>query len=118
MDLVENENFYQSIFYRVQRTNKDIERNNNFWYKRESWQHAKKLFGYKFDAWHISKSMMIILTITSTVIGIYVEGPLLHFLFNNIWVNVFFEVIIRGLAWDVIFYLFYDKLFRAKTWQK
>jgi hypothetical protein len=51
MDIVENENFFESIFKN---------KNQNFWYKRVSWNHAKKIFGYKFDAWHISKSLMII----------------------------------------------------------
>lgn len=50
-DRVENENFYNSVF-------RDM--NERFWYKRTSWKYAKKIFGWKLDAWHISKSLCII----------------------------------------------------------
>ena len=51
MDKLENENFYTSVFKNL---------NEKFWYKRESWKYAKKIFGYKIDGWHLAKSAMII----------------------------------------------------------
>lgn len=125
MDLVENENFTSSIFFRdPQEYNaypKQVETTtkwNNWWYKRESDDHVKLIFGYRPDAWHISKSIMIILIIISAIIGIYIEGPFFHFFNNNKWFNPIFEVVIRGLWWNAIFSVFYHKLFRSKTWGK
>jgi hypothetical protein len=52
MDLLENENFFESFFARF---------NQQFFYKRESWKYAKKILGYKVDGWHIAKSVAICL---------------------------------------------------------
>jgi len=84
MDRVENENFFVSIFKKL---------NQKFWYKRESWKYAKKIFGWKFDSWHVSKSLMICI--------------LLIPISNNI-----IEYIIYGILWNIIFLLFYKKIFK------
>ena len=48
MDAWENENYFESIFKHWPQ---------RFWYKRESWKYIKKFLGYRFDGWHISKSL-------------------------------------------------------------
>lgn len=52
MDATENApNFNESIFKRL---------SQKFWLKEVSWKAAKKIFGYKLDAWHLAKSCMIL----------------------------------------------------------
>lgn len=52
MDATENTpNFNESIL-------KGLDK--KFWCKDISWQYAKKVFGWKLDAWHLSKSCMVI----------------------------------------------------------
>lgn len=91
MDRIENENFYNSVF-------RDM--NERFWYKRISWQYAKKVFGYKIDAWHLAKSAMIICFAFSLKYAMY-----LPFVVSFITV---------GVVWNVSFYLFYHKIFYRK----
>ena len=84
MDIVENENFYTSRF---------VNCNPNFWYKRESWKYARKVFGWKFDAWHVAKSLMLF-----ALIGAIAQS----------W----FEWVCLGLLWNVVFrvsYKFFKK---------
>ena len=50
MDIMENENFFSSRLSKL---------SQKFWYKRESWKHAKKILGWKFDSWHVAKSLMV-----------------------------------------------------------
>src|ERR1044072_4898033 len=49
MDSIEEGHFQNSIFSKL---------DPKFWYKWESWKWAKTIFGYRFDAWHIAKSLM------------------------------------------------------------
>lgn len=84
-------NFDESIF-------KNLDK--KFWCKDVSCQYAKRLFGYKFDSWHMSISAMILcfdgaITIHAT------EHKLIHF-------------IVIGVTWNVAFVLFYHKIFRIK----
>lgn len=79
MDIVENENFFISIFKNL---------NQKFWYKRESWKYARKVFNTKLDAWHIFKFFMVLficLSISPTLNGL---------IYGLIW-NVVFEVTYR-----------------------
>lgn len=92
MDGCENENFYESIFNKLPQ---------NFWYKRESWKVAPKISGYKMDAWHLSKSAMII----CLAAAIIVFRPK-----HEWWVHL----ISIGIIWNVGFWLFYHKIFRVK----
>lgn len=98
MDLLENENFHKSIFYREKTFGLYWD---SFWYKRESWKYAKQLFGYKFDGWHISKSLMII----SFAFAIVLYNPIILW-----WI----DIIIMGIIWNVTFNLFYHKIFRSR----
>ena len=90
MDRIENENFYVSIFSKL---------NEKFWYKRESWKHAKKTFGYKWDAWHITKSLMIICLCLAIV------------MYKSVF-NIWIEFIVLGLIWNGSFNLFYNRILK------
>jgi hypothetical protein len=89
MDIVENENFSSSVF-------KD--RNQKFWYKTVSWQYARKVFGWKFDAWHVAKSLMIVLLCLGTVL----YRPII-----NWWA----DLLIYGGLWNSAFGIAY-KIFK------
>jgi len=89
MDRVENENFSSSVFRGL---------NPQWWYKRESWKHAKKVFGWKFDAWHVAKSSMII----SLAFAIVLYKPVFGVM----------DVLIIGAIWNGTFNLFYNRIFK------
>lgn len=90
MDRVENENFYTSVFKSL---------NEKFWYKRESWKYAYKIFGYKFDFWHLSKSAMIV----SLVFAIILYVPVLGIV----------DFVLFGLIWNLTFNLFYYRILKS-----
>lgn len=60
--------------------------------------------GYKFDPWHISNSLMIVAIILATVLHRYdtLQAP---------W---WAELIVAGVAWNVVFGVFYSKIWRVK----
>lgn len=92
MDCIENEHVKLTIFNRLP----DV-----FWSKRVSWDKSKKIFGYKFDAWHISKTL---------------------FLFNFFMVALFYrpmigicsDFVLMGFLWIHCFNGFYSNLFLIK----
>jgi hypothetical protein len=90
-DAFENENFFESIFKHW---------NQRFWYKRESWKYAKKLFGYKFDAWHITWTLIVVCI-----------GFLPSCEFWGAWWVILLNV---GLIWNMVFKLFYHGVFKIK----
>jgi hypothetical protein len=92
MDAVENENFHESIFRNLPK---------QFWYKRESWKYVPRLLGYKFDAWHIAKSLMIACW---TLALVFVD-------YNVPW---WVEIPTVGVVWNVSFHLFYHVIFKVK----
>ena len=81
MDTLENENFYSSWFGNL---------NERFWYKRTSWKYAKKIGGYKVDAWHLAKSCMIICLLLAIVCF---HGHWGWFFAYGIFWNVTFNVV-------------------------
>ena len=89
MDSVENEHIAVTMFDRL---------NPNFWNKRVSWNKAKRIGGYKFDAWHMSKSSMLGLLTLACVL----YRPM---------VNVCVDIIILWVVWNIVFNLFYNKIF-------
>lgn len=96
MDAFENENFFESIF-------KDW--NQSFWYKRVSWKTAKRIFSYPVDAWHLSKSAMVICLVLSIVFFRWHPKNLLEDISL---------IAAYGILWNGGFWLFYNKLFRIK----
>jgi hypothetical protein len=76
MDIMENENFFSSRLSNL---------NQKFWYKRESWKHAKKVFGWKFDSWHVAKSLMVMVllwAVADSVIQWLILGAVWNFVFG------------------------------------
>lgn len=96
MDAVENENISESIFKNLPK---------QFWYKRESWKYTKKIFGYRPDAWHLSKTCMVFCF----------AGAIMSF---NLPVlkgqDIALYIIAIGLIWNVAFWLFYHVIFKVK----
>jgi hypothetical protein len=92
MDCFENEpNFNESIFKAW---------NKRFWCKDISWQYAKKIGGFKFDSWHIAKSLMVI----SLAVA-------LCFDYRGNWWVIMLNV---GLVWNLTFTTFYHFVFGIK----
>lgn len=96
MDAVENENFGESIFKNLPK---------QFWYKRESWKYAPKVFSFKLDCWHISKSLMIICFVLA---AIFFDMPV------EKWQDVVLYLVVAGIVWNIFFWLFYHRLFGVK----
>lgn len=99
MDAFENENFFESIFKNW---------NQKVWYKRESWKHAKRVFSFKLDAWHMSKAFMIICMSMCFAIQIYIESVQPDF------IDVAIRICYFGTIWNFTFWLFYHKIFMIK----
>lgn len=95
MDAWENENYFESIFKTW---------NHKFWYKRESWKYARKIFGYHIDGWHIAKSVMVVclsLAVASAVVWGY----------KGSWWVIIINV---GAIWNLTFWIFYHKVFKIQ----
>lgn len=93
MDACENEpNFRESGLSTL---------NKHFWLKTVSWRYARRLFGYKFDAWHLAKTCMIVALIASV----------LTFEPKHEW---WVYALSYGAIWNAGFYLFYHGLFKVK----
>lgn len=93
MDRVENlTSFQRSIFSTL---------NPKWWCKEVSWEYVGFLpyTKYRPDAWHLSKSLMIIF-LCSSVIS-YTPA-----------VNGFISLLLFGLLWNLTFNLFYNKLLK------
>lgn len=88
MDILENENFYSSIF-------RDYD--NSFWYKRESWRGARKVFGWKFDGWHCAKSLMVVFLAFAILTYSEVFSPL-------------YDLLLIGAIWNLVFGFTYKVL--------
>lgn len=92
MDTFENTpNFDRSIFKNLDKT---------FWCKDVSWNHAKRIFNYPVDAWHLSKSAMVFCFCGAVILFRPHHDLLVHLLS-------------LGVIWNISFWIFYIKLFRA-----
>lgn len=93
MDAFENSpNFHESIFRNLR---------PSLWLKEVSWQYAKKIFGYKLDAWHLSKSCMIASLAAAVIFYKQVFNPYIDFA-------------CCGIAWNLSFDVFYHWFFKVK----
>lgn len=92
MDSVENEHILSTRFAALP---------GKFWSKLVSWNTAKKLFGYKFDAWHLSKSAMVICIAFSLLLYKQLFG---------FWI----DFLLIGCLWNHTFNGFYSNLFVKK----
>lgn len=97
MDVFENTpNFNESIFKKW---------NKKFWCKDVSWEYARKLAGYKFDSWHISKSLMWGCVISAIAIALYIQPPTIHWAVH---------LVCLISLWNVVFVGFYHHAFNVK----
>ena len=91
MDRVETFiHFNDSVFHKL---------NPKFFSKMDSSEAAKRVFNYKIDFWHISKSVMI----CSLLAIPFVHNTLFHPLI---------DYVIFGLLYNITFELFYSKILR------
>jgi hypothetical protein len=93
MDSVEYETaFEKSIFNRY---------NPKWWCKSISWKYVKFIpfTKYRPDAWHLAKSGMIVFLLLAVVV------------YTNDFIP-FMDFVLLGLIWNMIFNLFYNKIFR------
>lgn len=91
MDRVENDVSFNKSVFRW--------KDKRFWCKDVSWQYAKKIFGWKADAWHIAKTLMII-SIAFAMIFFHSIGR---------W---WMDVLLIGAVWNLSFNIFYNKLLK------
>lgn len=104
MDAFENTpNFDESIFKNW---------NKKFWCKDVSCNYVKLIFGYRPDAWHISKTCMV-LCFAGAVISSYFVGK-----YGSIEIVSWFGVVqilaIIGAIWNGTFMLFYNLIYNIK----
>ena len=71
--------------------------NKKFWEKDTSSLYAKRLFGYKFDAYHISYSILIVCVCAAISLH---QNKLA-------W---YYEFAIAGIYWNLCFNIFYNKI--------
>lgn len=103
MDRIDDENIHDSIWKGS---------NWEWWYKRESWDNAKRIFGWKYDGWHVFKSAMLIF-ITGAIVSACYGGPL--FKFGNPLLMAFLQILFYGFVWNATFNVFYDGIFKRKA---
>lgn len=92
MDRISEGRFGYSIFSKL---------DPKFWYAWESWKHAKKVFNYPIDAWHIGKSCMIL------CLGLAVW---FHREPKELW-----EPPVYWALWVIVFNLSYNHLLKRKV---
>lgn len=90
MDSIENEGIFLTVFSKFK---------DKFWYKRVSWKYSLKIYQYKLDAWHISKSLMIISMCLSAI-------------FYSVSFNILVDFLLMGFIWNHTFNGFYKHLFK------
>jgi hypothetical protein len=106
MDATENEpNFNESIFKNL---------NRKFWLKTVSWEYAKRIRGYKFDAWHLAKSSMIVMFACVVVSGIFFGAWVFEHNSPKVIVLAVITNLAVGFTWVAVFTLFYHKIFKVK----
>ena len=81
-----------------------------FWNPAISWKISEKIFGWKFDAWHVFKSIMILCICFSMSLYCYSFSLIAHEVshINGLW--FFLVFIYDGLLWNATFNIFYNKL--------
>lgn len=86
--------YYESVFRN---------KNEKWWNPSVSYKYVKllPLTKYRPDAWHLCNSGMIIFFITAAIL----HDPILS------W---YWELLIGGVAWNLVFNLFYNKLLKCK----
>lgn len=73
-------------------------KNRKFWDKTTSSVFAKRIYGYKVDAWHLANSGMIVCFISAAAVNDC-----------KCW---WFFIILSGIIFNLVFNLFYNKILR------
>ena len=68
-----------------------------FWLKEVSWQYATKIFTWKYDAWHVSKSFMLSFILLAACLYSPILGGV-------------FDFLLFGIVWNLTFNVFYNKI--------
>jgi hypothetical protein len=103
MDATENEpNFNESILKNL---------NRKFWLKSVSCNYAKKLWGYKFDAWHLAKTGMVFSIAGAIIAAIFVG---VYLAVQPSFLFIFASIPAVGVCWNGSFKLFYHIIFKVK----
>jgi hypothetical protein len=102
MDTLQH-HFYVSVFKGL---------NPFFWNPEKSWNNSKYIpyTKYKIDAWHLSKSSMIVLLAASIITFEYPK----FLLGVNSFFSFIFLMSIYGTLWNLTFNLFYNRLLKSK----
>ncbi len=82
--------------------------NPNFWNEDVSWNNAKRVGGYKLDAWHIAKSGMVVFMVVAVIL--YHHAPFWQ-LYNGP-LNIAKDLSCAFIAWNGTFDLFYNKIWK------
>jgi hypothetical protein len=85
--------------------------NPKFWKALDSWQYARRIFGYPVDAWHLAKSS------TLACFFIFVGIAIAHFysITGKFTLDTFIFTWATAFVWVVVFNLFYNVVFRKKS---
>lgn len=68
-----------------------------FWLKEVSWQYAPKIFGWRYDCWHVAKSLMVCFICLTVCLYSPILGGV-------------FDFLLFGAVWNLTFNLFYNKI--------
>lgn len=94
MDRTSEGRFQDSIFSKL---------NPKFWYAWESWKHARRIFNYPIDAWHLAKSGMW----TSVSLG-----AVMYHRAGPIFPHWILDFILIGIVILLTFNTFYNHIFK------
>lgn len=101
MDRLENDGaFGQSVFKNMRK---------EFWLKTVSWMHARKIFRYRVDAWHLAWSVCIVCLLSAISVGIamgYAAGHIASYIVFDIFFYIGY-VVLLGVVWNFTFNVFY-----------
>lgn len=74
-------------------------RNPKFWNPNVSYKYARKILGWKFDAWHLFKSGMIVFILLAIVS-------------YDVTLAWWFDFIVFGICWNIVFSTSYKWMYR------
>lgn len=104
--------FYSSIFYH---NTWFLQREKFFNPDYQQYSYMLPYTKYKVDAWHLSKSLMIIFQATSNCF-VFLAGVQLIPETSNVMlsIDVSISMIVLGIIWNLTFNLFYNKILIRK----
>lgn len=76
-------------------------KSRHFWDPSISWKAARRIFGYKLDAWHLFKSAWIFLLLAAVVVAEPWQS-------DNL-----IRYIIYGAAWIIVFNAFFNNFLKS-----